>query len=234
MSTDVPVKEESFDFDADTLNAAIAAAPEAGFVNVNFGRLTIKPMIVEWGAKDTATGKSKKVVRALRPGEKSDNIEIHIIVDIREFNQALEFDYDRNVPLRKSSDRGKSDWTEIVEPALVQLLGQHWTQVAKTHPYVAVEDVPNVNKMTSKSTGKVYNVPKLIAVYSSMLECKTARDARYSGSSKAADEEMKSVVEMVRGLISAVGGNLEEVRPLLDTEPYNKYNAEQLIVLAMI
>jgi hypothetical protein len=226
----------NYDIDETSLASAVENAPEAGFVNVNFGRLTATAQIISWGAKDPATNKSQKLVRPLKPGDSAkegETTELKFSVNIAEFNPVLTFAYERTVPIKVSSARAKTDWTEIVQPSLIAVFGSNWIKIIKQQPYVAVEDAVNFNGNTSAKTGKAYGVPKFLATFANSAECKAARDARYSSGHSNADAELTAVVEQVKGLISAVG-NVDDVRPLLSAEPYNKYDADQLLALALI
>jgi hypothetical protein len=229
---------EVVEFDLGAIQEAIDNAPDAGFVNQNFGKMTMYPQIVSWG-KDSK-GARVKHARPMKKGDKAGNgesTEMFFSIDISEFNPALTFAYERNVAIRNSTAKDKSDWTEIVQPSLVATFGSNWLAKAVSHPYVCVEDVANCNGATSKKTGKVITVPKVIATYASAVECKAARDAKYAGAAGAdsADAELTAVVDQVKGLITAMGGELEQVHALLTTQaPYNKYDADQLLALAQV
>jgi len=235
MATDEE-KEEVFEFSEDALDDAVANAPEAGFVNVNFGRLTVLPYIVSWGKKDPTTGKSPKLSRPMKPGDKvkeGEYTEIKFRVDIAEFNPALNFSYERAVPVRKSSSRAQSDWSEIVEPGLISVLGPKWIAAAKGRPYVAVEDTPNINGKANDK-GKIFGVPKVVAVYANAAECAAARELRFSGAGgNHADAELTALVDQVRGLLSAVG-DVDEVRKLLAQPPFGNHDADKLLALAQL
>jgi len=230
-------QDTEYTFDLDAINEAITNAPDAGFVNQNYGKLTMYPKIVSWG-KPGADGKKEKHERPMKSGDKAgpgESIEMFFHVDIAEFNPALNFAYERNVAIRKSTAKDKSDWTEIVEPSLVAVFGADWLKQAVARPYVCIEDVANCNGATSKKSGKVLTVPKVIARYANAVECKAARDAKYSPSGEdAANAELQAVVDQVRGLLDAMGGEVEAVRGLLTNPPYNKFDAEQLLALALV
>lgn len=238
MATESETPELEYDLNA--IGAAIAEAPDAGFVNANYGRVTVLPQIVSWSKqKDPQTGKSKKIVRPMTKGDAPKNgesLELLIAVDIAEFNPALEFRYERNIAIRKSTPKDKSDWTEIVEPSLIAVFGKDWLSKVVARPYVQIEDVANVNGITSKkSPNKVLTVPKFVAAYASMIECKAARDARYSsGSESDAEAALNAAVDQVRGLITALDGDLDGVRALLSNPPFNAFDSEQLITLAQV
>ena len=229
--------EKEVEFDLAEISEAINNAPDAGFVNVNFGKLTMYPQIVKWGKN--ADGSRTATKRPMKKGDKAgpgESIEMYFNVNISEFNPALDFAYERNVAIRKSTAKDKSDWTEIVEPSLIAVFGASWLAKAVSRPYVAIEDVANCNGATSKKSGKVLTVPKVIMAYASAVQCKAARDAKYATVDGAAnaDAELTAVVAQVKGLVSAVGGDMDTVRGLLANAPYNKYDADQLMALALV
>lgn len=224
-------------FDLGAITQAISDAPDAGYINQNFGRMTLLPQIVHWTRKPDGT--REKVARPMTKGQnpdpnKGESLELKITVDISEFNPALEFSYERNVTVRNSTDKDKSDWTEIVEPAFVAVLGKGWLAKALERPYVCIEDVANVNKAVSKKSGKVLTVPKLIAVYANAAECKLARDARYNtGTENDPNAALNAVVDQVKQLMNALGGDMVELEKALANPPFNTYDASTLVALAL-
>lgn len=236
-TTNASSNPEVFEFDLGQINEAIANAPDAGFVNQNFGRLTAYPIYASWG-KD-ASGNRVKTTRPMTRGSKAgpgESTEMFFKVDIAEFNPALTFAYERSVAVRKSTALAKSDWTEITEPSLIDVFGKDWTAKIMARPYVCVEDVANCNGAVSKKSNKVITVPKFIAVYDSVLECKAARDTKYAPTGDVAatvDAEMTAVVAQVKELLAAMGGDVATVHGLLTSQPpYNKFDADQLLAAA--
>lgn len=234
-------QEEYFDFDTSALGAAIANAPEAGFPKINFGRLKVQPMIVWKGPEvDPKSGRKVKHERPMRTAadkpnpDKGEATEIKFVVDIREFNPGLGFDYERRVRVMTTSRKAKADWDQIVLPSLIAVLGENWMQVAKGQPYVAVEDVPNINNRAAQETGKVYGVPKFITLYHNSSECAAAREAIFKGATGGPDSELTAVVDQVQKLMVAIGDEVELKKLLTEREPFNKYDPDELINLASL
>jgi hypothetical protein len=222
-------------YDPSQLIDASDNAPEAGFAPVNYGKLDVVINAISW--KDKVKG-----VRPLKAGEKASNgetLELEFSVEIAEFNPALEFKYTRNVPIRKSG-RQLADWAEIVLPSLEKVFGGNgaWAKAILAHPYVEVEDAPNINGGVSKS-GKVWGVPKFLSTFKTTAECQAARDKRFgpSGTSGTAPANVPSgtpdatVIGQVRSLIQSVGEKMAHDM-LAEKKPFGDFDADQLIALA--
>lgn len=229
----------AFEFDLSALQEAIAHAPDAGFINLNYGQLTVLPQIVSWGKDPNDPTQRVKHARPMIKGDHADDkrgetLELQFSINVGEFNPALTFSYERNIPVRNSTAKDKSDWTEIVEPALIKVLGKDWLKKVVERPYVCVEDVVNCNGTVSKKSKKPLTVPKLIAVYANAAECAAARDKQYGSAAGSAESELTAVVDQVKGLINAMAGDLDEVSKILKTQPpYTNYDADQLLALAL-
>ncbi|HEY6020429.1 MAG TPA: hypothetical protein VIY48_11115, partial [Candidatus Paceibacterota bacterium] len=145
-----------------TVQEAVENAPEAGYANVNFGRLIFTPMRVTWETVDGARHPTKEPFKDGDSIGERESLEFNVVVKISELNTQLDFDYERNVAVRKSG-RVKTDWSEIVEPSLIAVFGKEWHKVFKAGKtiWVEVEDVPNVAGKAS-AQGKVYGVPKFL------------------------------------------------------------------------
>ena len=214
------------------------AAPEAGFVNINFGKLVVKPMVVKWLDKDGVRTPDK---RELKDGEElqdGEQLELDIKVLISELNPALAWDYHKNVTVKNSGTQ-KTDWNETVRPSFERVFGKTvWADALEKQPYVAVEDVPNLAGKSSDA-GKVYGVPKVIARYASKEECIKARDARYP---KKAEGETavevdsgnppQSVIEQAKSLVASVGR--DKALKMLSKKPFGDYDADTLFALAVV
>lgn len=210
-------------------------APEAGYANINFGKLIVKPMVVKWTTGDDGSRKPEK--SELVPGKalgEGESLELNIKVLISELNPKLEFDYERNVPVRKSG-RIKTDWSEIVLPSFEKHLGKNWAEALEKQPYVAIEDEPNVaGKATA--TGRVYGIPKLIAVYENKAACVAARDEKFKkyDAVPAVDGEVSipaETVKQVASLIKSVG-EATALKMLQESKPFGDYDPDVLIALA--
>lgn len=234
------------DFDSDLLQEAAAEAPQAGFgPNINFGKLTTSATIVAWkdtGEKDDK-GKAVReaVERPLKKGDKADTskgeyIRLHFVVDIQEFNPALSWLYERDVDMKVSGPRSKTDWSEVVLPSLIATFGDEWAKKILKSPYVSVEDVDNVNERTSRKSGKVLTVPKFTAVYRNRSECEKAWKDKYSKRDGSSDESNgtipESVIGSVKGLINAVNGNVEQAKEMLNNKPFGEYDPDELLKAA--
>jgi len=214
----------------DTLQEMADNAPEAGFVNINYGKLSIIPNVVTWENKVPTKVPLKKgqVLGA------QESLELVIGIDIQELNPALEFTYERNVNVKKSG-RILTDWSEIVEPSLVEVFGKAWTSKATSGPYVEVEDVPNVTGNASKKTGKVFTVPKILRTFKNKAECQAAREERFAkkdGSAAPAggfDTPPDEIVEQVKGLVASVGA--DQTKTMIDNMSFGNYDPELLFRL---
>lgn len=209
-------------------------APEAGFVNVNYGKLTVKPMVVIWREVDGIRSPDKRDLVSGYQLQEGETMELVFTVNISELNPNLTFEYERNVPVRKSGNK-KTDWDEIVRPSLEKVFGKQWAKaVIGATPYVAVEDFPNVAGKAS-SNGKVYGVPKLIAVYKSKAECQAARDERYKnrGEPAAADASVgvpEAIIAQVKGLVNSIGA--KAAYGALTNKPFGDYEPAMLFEVA--
>lgn len=208
-------------------------APAAGFTNVNFGRLEVTPIVVKW---DTNDGVRSNTKRPLKEGEElSDGelLELKFVVNISELNPALTFEYERSVQIKNSGSQ-KTDWDEIVRPALEKIFGKTaWAEAIEKKPYVAVEDAPNLSGRASAS-GKVYGVPKITAKFASKEECEKARDLRYHKKDSAPvgdSTPTAEAIEQTASLIKSVGE--KKARKMLDSKPFGEYDADDLFALAM-
>lgn len=215
-------------------------APEAGFAPVNFGRLTVTPMVVTFGTGDS---KHDAPTRApYKDGQKlasNQQLEFHVEVNISELNPSLQFEYTRDVRIQKSG-RNKTDWTEIVLPSIVAVFGDDWGDAIMKGPYVEVEDAPNVNGIVSKK-GAVLGVPKFLRVFKNKAECVKAREARFgsaaasssgsTGDKEEGDVEIPAgVIAQVKSLISSVGEDVAST--MLVGQPFGPYSVEALLAAA--
>lgn len=225
-------------FDAKTLNSAVENAPEAGFVNINYGKLTVEANIVSWVGGDKKANppvKATKQTRPMKAGEQPgprEKIELTFKVDIQEFNPALTFQYDRNVTIEKTNTKtgDKTDWSEIVLPSLLKVFGANWAEALAAYPYVAVEDTPNAMGKTAAS-GKVFSVPMFIAKYANAAECAKARDDKFSAN-EPAGKFPKDTVEQVKGLLASMGGDTAQALTMLKMQPFGAYDADELLAEA--
>ena len=210
-------------------------APAAGYgPNVNFGRLVATPMVKRFKGKGEMPD-----VFDLKDGYDLQAKEFMIVkfsITLSEFNPNLEFDYERSVDIRKSSETTKSDWAEIVEPSLIKAFGNNWGDVILSKPYVEVEDVPNVAGTVSKS-GKLLMVPRFVKMFKTKAECAAAREARFGsgatgGGSDATEESPAEVIASVKGLVKSVG-SVDKARNMIEeNHPFGEYDTEALLAAA--
>lgn len=221
---------------ADKIKQAVDEAPSAGFVNVNYGRLISAVNVVTWTGKK---GEDRKAVRVPFTDDyelkKGENLELTFTIKISEINPKLEFDYERNVLIQKSSDDGKfkTDWTEMVEPSLVAIFGADWPKVitGKKAIYVAAEHVDSLR--LPKEGKKNYGVPKFIQKFASLEECKAARDARY-GAAVVDDTDdalgiPDTVVAQAKSLLQSLGGKMDTLKTMLASKPFGDYDPDAII-----
>ncbi len=213
----------------DELEKLIDHAPEAGGSAFrNYGKLTVKPQIVTWaGEKGARTATRSEYTGEVPPGA---TLELTFSVDIQEFTPTLDFLYERNVTVRKSSARAKTSWSEIVEPSLRAVFGDHWLAKA-SGAYVCAQDEPQVEP--SKS-GKMFNTIKLIAAYKDKAACLAAFEAQKIGNGAPAVGAIPaSVVDAVKQIATALGGNVTVLRAALGSDAqYAAYGVDALVTAA--
>lgn len=230
-------------FNPNLVKTLVDEAPEAGFANQQFGRLTVLPQIIHWeGAKGSKKTKvARPVTEDTQDLARGESFELVFTVHISELNPSLEFEYERGVIVRKSSDRELTDWTEIVEPSLIAVFGNDWASEVAKEPYVQVEGTPNVAGKRADS-GKAYDVPKFIARYADLAECLAAREERYGGGATTAATDNSSatmqltppgvpvgVANSYKALRQAMGGNTDSLPEIVASDPtYSAYTLEQL------
>jgi hypothetical protein len=222
-------------YNPDEIGSMIDEAPEAGFVQLNYGALTVKPQVLRWtGDKESG----RKPERSDMPkGYKlatGETLELVFNVEIAEFNPQLQFAYERTVSVKKSSAREKTDWTEIVEASLKHVFGDKWVaSVLGKRVYVEVEDAPNISGRASKSSGKVYGVPKFIRAFKSAAECKAARDAKFTDvAGGTAGEIPAAVVAQTKALLASLNGDEAQLLTVLASKPFGSYEPAALAAAA--
>ena len=135
------------DYIVNKLADYIDNAPEAGFVPINYGPLETTPQVLRW--EENSDGVRRPNREPLGKGQnvpEGATLEMGFTVELPDMNPNLEFNYERSIAVRRSSAREKSDWSEIVEPSLVEAFGKDWVKrIVGKKVYVEVEDVPNYN-----------------------------------------------------------------------------------------
>lgn len=249
------------DFDFDLLNEAIEEAPTAGYgPQVNFGKVTMQVDVVWWDDNEKKF-KSKKFTNQKVDKSKGEKLQITFESDLSEFNPALTNPWKRRVDVKKSSTKADgtkdpkalTDWSEIVEPSLKELLGKDWAKKFGKGVYAEFEDAETVelNKKGDKKgwdkpvtlengeeTTKHYTntAPRFKRIFKSKADCLAARSERFSknGTSDESEESgdiPAEVVSTARGLIQALG--VEQAKGILSsTPPYNAYDTEALVTAA--
>ncbi len=244
-------------FDFDLLNETIESAPSVGFgPRVTFGKMTIESInVISW---DRSGGKSATAKMKERPFAKGETVkdgeylQMTLAVNIQELNPALTFEYKRRVDIRKSSGDGKAktDWSEIVEPALLSQIGKDWAKKLAKGVYVEVEDAETVQ--TDKN-GKlrgfykkvdgvptedwlVNTAPKVVAVFKSKADCEAARQSKFQkredGDSEASNGNIPAnIIKDVKGLMNAVDED-QLLEILSNNAPYSNYDTNALLAAA--
>lgn len=201
---------------ANKVKQFIKDAPVASSgTNINYGPLTLVPMIITFHGQGSTPDKRTLAEYAEAKGvdvddvelEKDDSFQLHMRIGVQEVNPGLSFEaVERDISVVNSSLKTKTDWQEIVLPSLEKVLGKDWYEKyipaeGKKAPvvYVAAEMVDSLRTpkmVTDPETGKQvpgknYGVPKLIAKYASLEECIAAHDERYPqrGGAVAAGDE---------------------------------------------
>lgn len=229
-------------FDPDALDALVKTAPQAGFDKMRFGRVYTSLWAVSWSGGDGArTPDRRQLVAgdALREGESA---EIRFVVQINEFNPALDFNFDRAVPIKKSRRTNNlltdpTDWDELVLPSLVKVFGKDWATVLLSAPYVQVEEVPNAAGKASPKTQKMYTVPKFVKTFGADRNaCYAEYRKRYptdsrprvaDGTDAGAPQFPPDVLAQVRDLLTV--NSREDVLALLADKPFGNYEGVALL-----
>jgi len=213
------------------LEKMIDHAPEAGGGAFrNYGKLTITPKIVTWaGDKGARVPTRTEYVPGMQVPDGA-SLEIAFSIDIQEFQPTLEFLYERNVTVRKSSARAKTSWSEIVEPSLRAVFGDHWLAKANG-AYICAQDESQIEP--SKS-GKIYNTIKLIAAYKDKAACLAAFEAqKASNGAPSVGAIPASVIDAVKQIAGAVGGNVTTLKAALGSDAqYAAYGVDALVAAA--
>ncbi len=222
-------------FDPSQIGEMVTNAPEAGFAPINYGKLSVVAQVLAW-KQDPDDEKKRNPVRSeLQKGQKlgkGEILELKFSVDVSEFNPALEFQYERTISVRKTSAREKTDWTEIVEPSLLAVFGKEWIKAVAKHPYVEVEDVPNVLGKVSGKSGKTFGVPKFLRIFASAAEAKKAREDRFGAAGEAAANVLPpdQTIGQVKSLIDSVGE--ETALEMLSSRPFGNFDPQVLVEMA--
>lgn len=216
---------------AKQIKTASDNAKVAGFTPINYGKLTTTASIVtSW-----IDGRPQK--RLVDEGENiaGKEIELNFSVNLSELNPRLEFNYERWTQIKKSGNGKLTNWSEITLPSLVATFGENWSDSIFSSPYVAVEDVEDINGASNKD-GKIYKTVKFLEKFNSLAECKAARDARFGGSSgtdSTSGSVPPEIVKQVKTLLQSLSGNVDVVKGIISTTPpHNQYDADLLIALA--
>lgn len=244
---------------ANKIKSMINDAPEVQpMVNVNFGPLTVKPIIKTFhgsGKKPTVLtleefadeqGVSVDDVKL----SNNDAFNLRFEINVKDLNENLSFEmWTREVPILASNksnpDKSKwllTDWSEIVEPSLVKVFGANWYEVligTEKKPakefYVACEQADSLRK--PKEGVKNYGVPKFIAKFANRDECVRARDERY-GKKTGEDPELggeeeegipDEAIAQATSLWLSFKKNDDKTMKMLVKQPFGPYDPEALL-----
>lgn len=210
-------------------------APEAGFRQLQYGKLTITPLVVTWGGKGVAP-----VVNEMAEGQElkdRETLRLRFSIDIQEFNPQLEFEWYREVDVRKSGKGAdnKTDWGEIVEPSLRDVFGDKQALTKAQGAYVEVEDVPSTRGTYTNKQGetKQLNTVKFLRKFANKEECLVARNETYKKSEDTVSGLPANVVEQVKNLYQSVSQNDETFKSIVGgIDELKQYDAEILLAAA--
>ena len=218
---------------ADKVKKVADEAPSAGFVNVNFGKLTTTVNVLEWKSVDEVRTPVRTPFKEDQELKKGQDLELTFKIEISELNPKLEFDYERNVVIKKTSDDGKfkTDWSETVLPSLEKTFGDDWAKVITNSKgvYVSAEHVDSVN--LPKAGKKNYGVPKFTARFKTLADCKAARDERY-GHKEESDEETTlgipaQIIVQAQAVLKSVG--MKQLEKMLDQNAFGEYDKDAIL-----
>lgn len=230
------MSEVNFDFDL--LNELVNEAPMAGYgPQRNFGLMKVTLTVITW--KD---GKATEVPFTNQKLDNGGNLRLNFQSDLSEFNPALVNPYKRRVDIRKSGPRSKTDFSETVEPSSIKVIGKEWLKKLTKGVYCEWEDAETVevNRQgelkgwTNQETGKVYinSIPRFLRVFKSKAECDSARTERFNRGSNSNGSIPAEVVGQVKGLITALKNDMEQVRETLEDKPFGDYEVDALLTAA--
>lgn len=223
------------DFDFDILQELEAAAPAAGYANVNYGKLTVTVNRKRFeGSKKNGNLKVVTEKYDGKPLKEGERLNFVFNVDIKEFNSKLDFEYERNVDMVHSRGKNLTDWSEIVFPSIKAVFGDQWAKAIMKKPYVLIEDVPQVNDKPTAE--KHYSTIKFLKAFKNKAECEADRAARFASSDDAVDnsdgEIPADVINDVKGLINAVGGKDEAAKMMTENNLFPNYDHAALLEAA--
>jgi hypothetical protein len=255
---------------ADKVKKLINEAPVVSSgMNVNFGPMVVTPMVIRWAGRGNPPVKTPLLdYMAEHDIKDADDIELekgkesfqlHFDIDVSVLNPALDFHYERDVAILESYHNPKNpekdiltDWSEIVLPSLETVFGKNWYDKVlpngkKAAPvfHVAAENTDSLAPV--KEGKKNYGVPKLIAVYGSLAECRKARDERYppreeqgeevpEDESDDDEEEGEFPADALKGayqLYNSSRKNEKQTLKMLGTYPFGEYDPKELLKAAL-
>lgn len=155
-----------------------ADAKEAFSAKSFFGKLTINNgRFIHWVDNQPVEVSQEEFV-ALPTRDRS--MELHFLVDIKEFRPDFEYQYERNVRL------GDSDWWKTLRPSVEAIFGEgsmskgkYGDTFAKLNgAYVEVSDVPQQKKPE-------YGTISITRVFKNREECYAAWSERYGSSASS-------------------------------------------------
>ena len=211
-------------------------APEAGFPQLQYGKLSITPQVVKWGGKGVAP-----VVTEMAEGQElkeRETLRLRFRIDIQEFNPALEFEWYRDVDVRKSGKgiENQTDWSETVQPSLEKVFGKKWATGADGS-YVEVEDVPSVRGTYTNKNGEVkqLNTVKFLRKFKDKDECLAARNETYKKQGDEVSGLPANVVEQCKSLYKSVNNDDEMFKNIVaQSDELKNYDVEALLDSAKI
>ena len=244
----------NFDFDA--FDQAINDAPVVGFGSRKvFGKTTMDVQVVSWKDRKPSFRPLGKV-----PADKSkgEYLQITFEVDVTELNPSLTNPWKRKFDMRRSNKTSKdeskwilTDFSEIIEPALLSVLGADWHKKISKGVYLEIEEATTIEtdkegnlkgwdaKEADPETGEYKHytntVPKVTRAFKSKAECQAAREELFGkpGDDMSFGDESefssKDITD-VQGLIAAVK-NTEQLLGILN-DAYGQYDLVALLTAA--
>ena len=242
--------------------------------NVNFGPCVFTPIVLKWQGRGAGSRPDKTPLDEYMKQNnlteddglelaEGESLYLQVDIDITELNPSLGFHYERDIALLVSNKTSKdpakhilTDWSEIVQPSLEKVFGKDWEQKVlangkKAAPvvYLAAENADNVNP--PKEGKRSYGVPKFLAVYADLDECREARDKRYPPRDEEAemafppdgevgDDEDEDgfpieVIDQVKSLYQSTRKNAKQTHKMLVASgEYEEYDMKDLMEAAGI
>lgn len=259
---------QEINFDLDAFEDEIQNAPVAGFgPRMTYGQMFINDIqIMAWkGDRESRKPNPRPFANGDKANkEKGEYLQITFEIDVQSINpkaRAEGWTWTRKVDMKQSGGRALTDWSEVVLPSLVSVIGKDWAKKLQKGIWVEVEEPDTV--VLDKATGRpktwttkptdgsepktlTNTTIRILRVFRNKAECLAAFTERYTSKEASSDDEDEDDVDEkikvipgkiakdFKGILTAYEDdeNDPEVIELASEEPYDKYDYDALIAAA--